>query len=685
MPRSLEIGRRGRMRMRSPVFGTFVGFREVMAGARMMTHPRWRIGRERARIEPVKILVAGLLVFASAAPAAAQTFRFRAEATRVIVDVLVLDGDGNPVAGLSAEDFELLEDGDPQRVASLDVIDWERYEPESSPGAGAPAPPDAVPSGNATPRRFVIVFNRRRADPVNLRRAKRGIEEFVARNMVDGDETMILEFANRVRVLQEFWPGKQQTLANVRRIIPGTYESPVGPEIDARDSFRMLYVLAEALEPVDGRKIVILFSSNLQTFADPRQVVGEIAGTEVDELPGRRAYDETQTLRSAIRQLNHANATLYSVDLEGVYGDENRILTPSLNDFSVLGAPIGVEPEGDPLTRLNVAANILAESGAASLAVATGGTWFPNQTNFAVALNRIGVQNELYYLLSFSPRNATLDGSYRNIEVRVRDRSDLRVIARPGYFAREREGALTTTVAAPRGGYGYALPDSLHTYSYLLERRPEGVFGVIAAALPESYLDEPAWVRLRVFNPSGAVLAEAASEVDRERFWVSAPATLPAGEHEMEMVLERDGEILQSAVSQLRIPEDFGEGFSVSSVFPFVAEAHQPEAVGPPVRPVASFAGAEDARVAFFVFSGEEEPVTRVRVSYEIRNTSGEVSVTGERPGLFDLDRSRPGGTPILLALQTGSLRAGLYTATVRVTDERGDRTAAGELDFLIR
>ena len=287
-------------------------------------------------------LVYGLitLLFGIAAivlPAAAQTFRFRAAATRVIVDVLVLDDDGNPVPDLMPDDFELLEDGQPQQVASLDVVDWERYELGEAVSADANPAPIATPElatnsgGNTSPRRFVIVFNRRRADPVNLRRAKRGLEEFVTHQMVDGDETMILEFAHTVRVLQEFYSGKEQTLANIRRIIPGTYESPVGPEIDARHSFQMLYALAEALEPVDGRKIVVFLSTSLQTFADPRQVVGEIAGNEVDEFPGRSALDETNSLRAAIRQLNHANATLYAVDLAGVYGDENNILTPSLN------------------------------------------------------------------------------------------------------------------------------------------------------------------------------------------------------------------------------------------------------------------------------------------------------------------------------------------------------------------
>ncbi len=633
-------------------------------------------------------LACGLIVLGAviaAAAATGQTFRFRAAATRVIVDVLVLDDDGNPVSGLTPDDFELFEDGEPQRVASLDVVDWERYElGEAIPEVAEPAAPEpeAAGAGNESPRRFVIVFNRRGADPVNLRRAKRGLEEFVTQHMVDGDETMILEFAHTVRVLQEFYSGKEQTLANIRRIVPGTFQSPVGPEIDARDSYRMLFALAEALERVEGRKIVVFLSMDLQTFADPRQVVGEIAGTEVDEFPGRRALDETNSLRDAILQLNHANATLYAVNLAGVYGNENNILNPALNAYDVMGNPLPVEPDDHPLTRMDAAANVPMEGGTASLAVATGGTYFPNQTNFAVALNRIGIQNQLYYLLSFSPTKTELDGEYRQIEVRVRDRPDLRVIARPGYFARRRGDVVE---AAARGDYDYAFPEDLNTYAYLLNPTPHGAFGVLAAALPESYLDEPAEMRLRVVGPGGAVLSEAAGPVDIRRFWISTPAELPSGEHRLELVVERGGERVHTGSSALTIPTGFGETFSLSSVFPFVAEAHAPEAVGPPVRPVATFAQAEDARVAFFIFPGREDPVSQVRVAYEIRNAIGEIAVEAERPGRFDLDPSRPEGTPIMLSLQTGPLRTGRYTAVVRVSDDSRNRSAVGELPFLIR
>ena len=38
-----------------------------------------------------------------------------------------------------------------------------------------------------------------------------------------------------------------------------------------------------------------------------------------------------------------------------------------------------------------------------------------------------------------------------------------------------------------------------------------------------------------------------------------------------------------------------------------------------------------------------------------------------------------------MLSLQTGTLRAGRYTAVVRVSDDSQNRSAVGELPFLVR
>lgn len=639
-----------------------------------MAKKRMKMTSNRFRSRTPLVLALALLAGALAAvPAAGQGFRFRADATRVLVDVLVLDGDGFPVPGLGIEDFRLFEDGVEQRITGLEVVSRRHSE-----DAGVPEPADAEFSTraaeNAMPRRFVVVFNRRGADPVNLRRAKRGLGEFVTNHLTPGDETMILDLGPSLRVLQEFRPGREEALASVRRIVPGRFESLAGSGRDVRDSFRMLAGLADALEPVDGRKIVLFFSVGLDTFADSR----------ARDALGQRRFDEGNALFDTIRQLNHANATLYAVDLEGVFGQENRILTASpggsSSDF--------FDQVGIGSSDANFPGGEVYGGGAASLAVATGGEYFPNSTNFAVPLARVARQNDLYYLLSYSPEHAELDGGYRELEVRLRDESGAgasRVVARPGYFARERRGAAPPETAA-RGAFDYFLPETIHTYAYLLNTIPGGAVVALHAALPESSLDDESELVLRLSDGEGGALGEARGPVDRQRFFLSASAWVPVGDHRLEARVRGLGSTSDRAVSTgIRVPEDYGREFSISSVFPFAAEAQEEEA-DPPVRPIAAFARGEAARIGFFAFPGTEEPVRRARVAYEVRNERGETRIEAKRRRLLFLDPEQVDGVPLEMTLRTGDLGRGRYTAVVRLEETGGRRrSAASELDFEIR
>ena len=619
-------------------------------------------------------LLAALAFLAAAAPAAGQGFRFRADATRVLVDALVLDAAGDPIPGLRAADFRLFEDGVEQRIATVEVVGAGLpFAPESGPLPSAETGPpasDAAPS----PRRFVVVFNRRQADPVKLRRAKRGLLEFLENDVRPDDETMILDLGASLRVLRELGTGKEEALSAARRIVPGGISTVVGGGRDARDSFRLIAALGDALEPLDGRKVVVLFSVGLEAFAGPG-ARGPF---------GRRRFGEGNALLAAIRQLNHANATLYAVDLEGVFGNEDLILEAhpdgpagSFADPSFVSTADANFPGGDPMG-----------GDAASLAVSTGGEYYPNSTNFAVPLARIARQNSLYYLLTYSPERAELDDSYRRLEVRVPGRRAARVVSRPGYFARERRGA-PPAEAVSRGEHGYALPESLHTYAYLLYAVPGGAFAALHAALPESRLAEPGEASLRVLDSGGGVLAASAGPVDRRRFWVSGAAPLPAGEHRFEVSAGSGGGepgdgLLRPVSTELVVPADYGSAFSLSSIFPFAAES-DPSGDGPPVRPVAAFAGGEAARFGFFAFPGRLDPPARVRLSYEIRDERGDLTVEAERPGLITLDPARLEGVPLRLEVDTAGLVAARYTLVVRVAEADGPRTAASELDFEIR
>lgn len=65
--------------------------------------------------------------------------RFRAGIELVEVDVIVTDRLGEPVRGLTAEDFEIHEDGEPVEIAAFDAIELPDPQPEDRSATAAPA------------------------------------------------------------------------------------------------------------------------------------------------------------------------------------------------------------------------------------------------------------------------------------------------------------------------------------------------------------------------------------------------------------------------------------------------------------------------------------------------------------------------------------------------------------------
>ncbi|MGD8329237.1 MAG: VWA domain-containing protein, partial [Acidobacteriota bacterium] len=103
-------------------------------------HPRWRRRWGTA--------LAVILVTAAAASAQAPQ-RFGATVSRVRVDVIVTDDNGAFVTDLRPEDFVVREDGEPQQILDVQLVDIPAGRVSSRPVGGTPA--TEAPTGAATP------------------------------------------------------------------------------------------------------------------------------------------------------------------------------------------------------------------------------------------------------------------------------------------------------------------------------------------------------------------------------------------------------------------------------------------------------------------------------------------------------------------------------------------------------
>src|SRR5262245_21631473 len=94
-------------------------------------------------------VVAALVGLIGHAPAwsqqdATKRPKFGTSTAAVLVDVVVRDKKGKPVAGLTAADFQVFEDGTPQKIISCDAVG---QGPPGGPPPGGPPPAGPPPGG----------------------------------------------------------------------------------------------------------------------------------------------------------------------------------------------------------------------------------------------------------------------------------------------------------------------------------------------------------------------------------------------------------------------------------------------------------------------------------------------------------------------------------------------------------
>src|SRR6185295_14590374 len=125
-----------------------------------------------------------------------QSVRENVDVTLVEVPVRVLDRSGEPVRGLTAADFTLLDQGRPQTLTAVDAI-------ELGGEAGAREPRSVPPAAR---RRYLLLFDFSFSRPQAVVAARRAAREFVLDGMRDTDLAAVATYSLQagVRLLVTF-------------------------------------------------------------------------------------------------------------------------------------------------------------------------------------------------------------------------------------------------------------------------------------------------------------------------------------------------------------------------------------------------------------------------------------------------------------------------------------------------
>jgi VWFA-related protein len=377
------------------------------------------------------------LVFLAAVIATAQqdTPTFSAGTKLVQVDVVARSKDG-PAAGLTKEDFRLLDNGKPQKISFFSV-----RSNRASGSVSAPVPAGAVSNrterdDDGSPHATVLLIDQKNTLQSNQAFAIQRIVKFVQTLRNKSDRIGIYTFGKdgKLQVVQDLTDDGEllSRAAGSLKAQDPSYQSPDATGMPDRaatehiellireramDTKQVLEAVVKHLASVPGRKSLIWVSVGFPLTWPPQP--GPLAA-DIDFNP-----DMDQTARL----LNDANVALYAVDARGLQG------TLELASRGRDGYPAGL--------------NTMAK-----LAGLTGGLLFTNDNGIEDLIQTAIADGESTYTLGFYPMQEEQDGDWHSLKVEV---------ARPGVSVRYRETyfaakTMPAPVPAPAANDHPALP-----------------------------------------------------------------------------------------------------------------------------------------------------------------------------------------------------------------------------------
>lgn len=404
-------------------------------------------------------------------PAAIPTTTFAVSTERVRVDLVVRDKKGAILRGLGAADLEVHEDGVRQDVESFDFVERLPGEAKTDPQT---APPPAVVG---------VVFDR--LSPGGRSFAQQAVLGYLDRALAARAWMGVFSVDRGLTTLQPFTDDRDALRRSLDRAL--SLASPSVPGVRERDSIRNAYAglatgigqahvasaelsgvpecrnaedeLVRNLEIIDSR-LAEHFESlerDEQGFAVLHALLALVGGLE--PVPGRKAvvlFSEglaipagvESAFRSVVAAANRANVSIYTVDAGGLRaasaGDETRRTIDSLqgrlqpeNSNPVARGSITTIQPMSGLTLLERNEDTLRfapGSGLGRLADQTGGFLLQDTNDLAPGLAEMNEELDAYYVLSYAPKNQDYDGRFRTIAVKLK-RPHGRLQARRGYLA----------------------------------------------------------------------------------------------------------------------------------------------------------------------------------------------------------------------------------------------------------
>jgi len=333
--------------------------------------------------------------------AAQQEPIFQLDVRRVPVDVVVTDKQGNPVRGLTKDDFVVKEDGKEQTALSFYYQDGSHpsFVPPKLPTLPANTfvnLPDAPEQGPL----YVLYYDMVNTPMEDQMSAHKQLLDFVD-NAPPGTRFALFVNARGMHLVQGFTSDHALLHAAIISKGPGPHLPPVflyASTFGARDAgaaLSNLKFLAEYLGGIPGRKNLLWLSSMFPIPVSPTpEGNGPVTGAMGSRTSaGPEFLDLSELLSESIKKtysaMMRSQIALYPVDLKGIASDD--VTGNAIIDHQNLDV----------------------------IASTTGGHAYYGNNRLQVLMDKAVEGSESYYALSYAPDNTKFDGSERHIEVTV--------------------------------------------------------------------------------------------------------------------------------------------------------------------------------------------------------------------------------------------------------------------------